>query len=157
MATYAMTFFVGLDDDELEEWDSTTCRGVEAPSPAHAVHLEWSHCWFEDPATDNERFIQWFEGDVNHYDFHVICREDGSQWIVSFDVVPVEFDLETRAITWGYANKTTVPCSGEHAAEYRPVWVWVTAEQEAVAKAKDPLTDEREGWWIETFEDKASP
>lgn len=161
---YAMTFLVSLDDEqELEEWDCSTCKGYEAPTPFDAVKAHWGHCWLDDPGTDRERFVAWLNGDdyYSQYEFHVIGL-DGSHWIVSFEVVPVgvteapvdgsRHDVWRRVI-WGERNVQTVPASTEHAAAYPARWVFVTEEMAAAEKAADPDIMDSAGWWIHDFEE----
>lgn len=160
---YAMTFFVDLDDpDEMEEWDCSTCKGYEAPTPFEAVKAHWDHCWLDDPATDAERFLAWLDNECYSYTFHVI-GQDGSQWLISFDIVPVGVTEKTvegsrhdvrRRVLWAEKNVLTEPCSPEHAAAYPARWEFVTEEQAAKAKETDPDAS-GSGWWICDFEGKA--
>ncbi len=162
---YAMTFCVSLDDgQELEEWDCSTCRGYEAPTPFDAVKAHWGHCWLDDPGTDQERFVAWLNSDdyYSQYEFHVIGL-DGSHWIVSFEVVPIGVTEEPiegsrhnvrRRVLWGERNVKTEPASAEHAAAYPARWEFVTEEQAAKAREADPMAyDDGAGWWIRDFEE----
>ena len=157
---YAMTFLVSLDDDqELEEWDCSTCKGYEAPTPFDAVRAEWGHCWLDDPAMDQERIRDWIGGETDEYEFHVIGL-DGSHWIVSFEVVPVGLTEELvegsrhdvrRRVVWGERNVKTEPASAEHAAAYPARWEFMSEEQAAAETLKDPYGMASAGWWIRDF------
>jgi hypothetical protein len=153
---YAMTFF---DTEDAEEWDSSCCHGVEANGPFEAVKKRWGHCWLDDPGMDRERVDKWFDGENDSYEFHVIAQ-DGSQYLVTFDVEPVSFSSEKipgsrhkprRRIVWREDNVKIASVTDEHAARYPAKWRLYTANIVAAELVSYPQSDVEEGWWIHHF------